>query len=178
MSDYQEVGCACGKVRLRLDGPPIASVECLCTSCREAGKILETLPGSPKIVDGKGATPVVMQRKDRVEIVSGSEHLREFRLSPKAATRRVVATCCNTPVFLEFTGGHWLSLYAGLWPDNARPKLELRTMTGDLDDPSALPDDVPNLKQHSLTFYARVLGAWIRMGFRSPKFSVEGELNV
>ncbi|MDP2732120.1 MAG: hypothetical protein Q8O63_03265, partial [Hoeflea sp.] len=82
------------------------------------------------------------------------------------------------PVFLEFTSGHWLSLYAQLWPDGKLPRLEMRTMTGDLDDPSALPDDVPNLKQHSLTFYARVLGAWIRMGFRSPKFSVEGELNV
>lgn len=178
MTEHQTVACACGQVRLRLDGPPIASVECLCTSCRKAGRRLETLPGSPRIVDDKGATPFVMQRKDRVEIVAGATHLRAFRLSPKAATRRVVASCCNTPVFLEFTSGHWLSLYAGLWPDGGRPKLEMRTMTGDLDDPSALPDDVPNLKQHSLRFYARLMGAWIRMGFRSPKFTVEGELNV
>jgi len=178
MTDRQTVGCACGQVKLRLQGPPIASVECLCTSCRTAGQILQSLPGSPQIVDDKGATGFVMQRKDRVEIVSGAQCLREFRLSPEAATRRIIATCCNTPVFLEFTGGHWLSLYAGLWPDGARPPLEMRTMTGDLDDPSTLPDDVPNLRQHSLRFYALLLGAWIRMGFRSPKFAIKGELNV
>jgi len=178
MTHRQTLACACGQVKLQIEGPPIASVECLCTSCRTAGKILETLPGSPQIVDAKGATPFVMQRKDRVEIVEGADHLRSFRLSPKAATRRVVASCCNTPVFLEFSGGHWLSLYAGLWPDAARPPLEMRTMTGDLDDPAALPDDVPNLKQHSLRFYALLLGAWIKMRFRSPKFQVEGELNV
>lgn len=178
MTDRQTVACACGQVKLRLEGPPIASVECLCTSCRKAGQILETLPGSPRIVDDKGATAFVMQRKDRVEIVSGTQCLREFRLSPEAATRRVIATCCNTPVFLEFTNGHWLSLYAGLWPDGARPPLEMRTMTSDLDDPSALHDDVPNLRQHSLRFYALLLGAWIRMGFRSPKFEIKGELNV
>lgn len=178
MTDHQTVACNCGQVQLQLEGPPIASVECLCSSCRKAGGILENLPGFQRIVDDKGATAYVMQRKDRVLIVSGAGQLREFRLSPGAATRRVVATCCNTPVFLDLNGGHWLSLYGRLWPEGARPRLEMRTMTGDLDDPSALPDDVPNLKQHSLSFYARLLGAWVRMGFRSPKFRVEGELNV
>ncbi|SOE08629.1 hypothetical protein SAMN05877838_0356 [Hoeflea halophila] len=178
MTDSQTLACTCGEVKLRLAGPPIASVECLCTSCRTAGQILETLPGSPRIVDDKGATALVMKRKDRVEILSGARHLRQFRLSPDAATRRVVASCCNTPVFLEFNGGHWLSIYAGLWPQAARPPIELRTMTGDLEDSSTLPGDVPNLKRHSLQFYALLLSAWVRMGFKNPKFAVEGELNV
>ncbi|MEM5492009.1 DUF6151 family protein [Hoeflea sp. AS16] len=178
MTDSQTLACACGQVKMRLAGPPVASVECLCTSCRAAAQILQTLPGSPLIVDDKGATALVIQRKDRVEIVSGAQSLRQFRLSPGAPTRRVVASCCNTPVFLEFTGGHWLSFYTGLWPERARPPVEMRTMTGDLEDPSVLPDDVPNLKRHSLRFYALLLGAWIRMRFRNPKFSVEGELNV
>lgn len=178
MTHRHTLSCACGQVGLRLDGPPIASVECLCTSCRTAGGILETLPGAPKIVDAMGATGFVMQRKDRAAIIAGAEHLSAFRLSPEAGTRRVVAACCNTPVWLDFSGGHWLSLYAGLWPDAERPPLEMRTMTGDAPDPAALPDDVPNLKSHSLRFYARLLGAWIRMGFHSPKFPVEGELHV
>jgi len=172
------VTCACGEVRVRLEGPPIASVECLCSSCRRAGGILEALPGAPKIVDAKGATPFVMQRKDRAEIAAGASRLRAFRLTPGAGTKRVVATCCNTPVWIELEAGHWLSLYGLLWKDAERPELEMRTMTGDLDDPSALPDDVPNLRHHSLRFFARLLGAWVRMGFRNPKFHVEGELDV
>lgn len=178
MTHHRTVACACGQVQLRLEGPPIASVECLCSSCRTAGQVLETLPGSPQIVDDKGATAFVMQRKDRIENVSGAQNLREFRLSPEAATRRVVAGCCNTPMFLEFSGGHWLSLYTAPWPEGARPPIEMRTMTGDLEDPSVLPDDVPNLKQHSPRFYALLLGAWIKMRFRSPKFEIKGELNV
>ncbi|MDZ7602179.1 MAG: DUF6151 family protein [Hoeflea sp.] len=174
----QTLACGCGQVRLRVEGPPIASVECLCTSCRTAAHHLEALPGAPRIVDDKGATPFVMQRKDRVAILDGEDRLSAFRLQPEAGTRRVVATCCNTPMFLEFLGGHWLSLYAGLWPDALRPPLEMRTMAGDFPDPAALPDDVPNLKQHSLRFYARLLGAWARMGFRNPKIEVKGELHV
>ena len=118
------------------------------------------------------ATPCAEYRKDRVRIVSGPEYLAEFRLQPGSASRRVIATCCNTPMFLEMKGAHWLSLYLHLWPAEVRPKAELRTMTGDLPDVSGLPQDIPNLRTHSVSFYARLLAAWIAMGFRNPKFDV------
>lgn len=178
MDDPLTLGCRCGHVRLRLDGPHIASVECLCSSCRKAGAVLGALPGAPAIFDGKGATPFVMHRKDRLRVAAGMESLRAFRLSPGAGTRRVVAACCNTPVFLEFEAGHWLSLYGHLWPPGTLPPLEMRTMVGDHQGPGRLPDDVPNLRRHSLRFYARLMGAWARMGFRSPKLAIEGELDV
>lgn len=119
-----------------------------------------------------------MYRKDRVEFLAGFERLAAFRLSADAGSRRVLATCCNTPVFLELKGGHWLSLYGGLWPENAQPPLQMRTMVGDLPDPSVLPADVPNLKQHSLRFYARLMKAWIAMGLRSPDIRIEGEVHA
>lgn len=172
------IGCACGKVRLEVGSTPMMSVECCCNSCREAGVRLEKLPGARQVVDANGATPFVFHRKDHVRIVSGADHLKEFRLTPQAGTRRVVASCCNTPVFLEFKGGHWLSLYAGLWPKGALPPLELRTMTADLPDASVLPNDVPNLKQQSLAFYWRLFRAWAAMGFRTPKIAVNGEIHA
>lgn len=178
MMDKQIVTCKCGHVKLQVDGSHIASVECLCDSCRKAGKTLSSLPGAGDILDGKGATRMVMHRKDRVQFLSGKELLREYRLSPEAATRRVVATCCNTAVFLDVKGGHWFSLYARLWPEGTLPPLELRTMVGDLDDPSVVPEDVPNLKTHSLGFYWRLVSAWACMGFRTPKVIVEGVLDV
>ena len=105
--------------------------------------------------------------------------LKEFRLTPTSKTRRVVATCCNTPVFAEFHGGHWLSLFGCLWPKGTLPPLELRTMTGDLADASVLPNDVPNGKRQSFAFYAKLLGAWIAMGFKVPKITfVNGEIHA
>ncbi len=170
------LSCSCGKVQLELTGPPIINAECCCTSCRSAGERFETLPGARRFRTPIGSTPYVLQRKDRVRFLSGIEHLAEYRLKPGAHTRRVVATCCNSPVFTEFQGGHWLSLYASLWPEGAAPPMDQRTMTADLPDPSVLPDDIPNMKGQSGMFFAKLLGAWIAMGFRVPKIAVERPL--
>lgn len=42
----------------------------------------------------------------------------------------------------------------------------------------ALPDDVPNGRHQTLSFFAKLLGAWIAMGFRSPTMADNGELHV
>jgi hypothetical protein len=173
----ERLACACGAVGLDVEQTPIITTECHCNSCREAGTRLG-LAGVPAVLEDNGGTQYVLYRKDRIRFVSGMERLREFRLTPASKTRRVVATCCNTPVFLEFESGHWLSLYAGLWPQRAHPPMEIRTMTGDRADPSPLPQDVPHGTRQTLGFYARLLGAWIAMGFRSPKIDVNGEFNA
>ena len=178
MATNIQLQCRCGQTRLELQGAPIASVECCCTSCREAAERLQSLDGAEQILTDYGATPFVMYRKDRVKFMSGTETFREIRQSPITKTRRVVATCCNTPLFLEFSHGHWLSLYARLWPDNARPPVEMRTMASDLPEGLTLPDDVPNAQKQNLRFFARLLGAWIAMGFRVPKVPQTREIDA
>lgn len=178
MSETADIGCVCGRTRLEVRGEPILVSECLCNSCRAAAGRLATLPGARNILTAYGATSCAEYRKDRVRILSGAEHLKEFRLSADAGSRRVVATCCNTPVFLELKGAHWLSIYLHLWPDETRPKAEMRTMVGALPDVSNLPDDIPNLKSHTVSFYAKLLGAWIAMGFRNPKIEVVGKIEA
>ena len=173
-----EIGCACGQLRLQVRGRPIISVECCCDSCRQAGARLERLEGAQPILGPHGTTRFELYRKDRVSFVSGEEQLREFRLSPGSGTRRVVAGCCNTPVFLDFKGGHWFSLYGGLWPKDVLPPPEMRTMAADLPDASVLPTDVPNHKHQSVEFFAKLLGAWIAMGFRSPFLPISGKLEA
>jgi hypothetical protein len=173
-----DLSCTCGGVRLRVDASPIASVECYCNSCRAAGGKLQSLAGAPVILGAHGGTRFVLYRKDRVHLTQGSQALKEHRLSDKATTRRIVAACCNTPLFLEFHNGHWLSLYGHLWPADQLPPLELRTMTSDLADPSTLPRDVTNARWQSLSFYYRLLAAWVAMGFKSPKVTTNGELHA
>lgn len=178
MSRLTHIGCACGQTRLEVTGKPILVSECLCNSCRAAASRLATLPGARDTLTAYHATPAAEYRKDRIRILSGEENLKEFRLSPTAGSRRVVATCCNTPVFLEMKGAHWLSLYLHLWPEETRPKAELRTMVGDLADTSGLPADIPNLKSHTVAFYAKLLAAWIAMGFRNPKIAIAGKVDA
>lgn len=173
----EQLACTCGKVRLRIRGKPIITTECHCNSCREAGVRFAALDGAPDFRSPNGGTPFVMMRKDRVEIVAGAERLGSCYLGPDSTTRRVVATCCNTPVFLEFKGGHWLSIYKSVWPAGTMPPIELRTMTADLHDPDALDDTIPGGKRQTLGFYAKLLGAWIAMGFRSPRVEVGGGQN-
>jgi hypothetical protein len=177
MTQPTQLACACGRLALEVERAPIVSVECHCNSCRAAGARLRTLAAAPQVLEANGGTRFVLYRKDRVRFLRGTELLKELRLTPGAKTRRVVATCCNTPVFLEFQNGHWLSLYGCLWPEGTLPALELRTMTSDLPDRSALGDDAPNGRRQSVSFMAKLLGAWIAMGFRSPKITVvNGEL--
>jgi len=178
MTDTRTLQCACGKVRLELQGSHIAGVECCCNSCRRAGDRLQKLPDAPAFMTEYGATRYELWRKDRVNFIGGAEQLKAFRLRPGSRTRRVVATCCNTPIFTEFEAGHWLSLYGHLWPAGSLPKAEFRTMTGDLDDPSGLPDDVPPLTRYSVGFFAKLFGSWAAMGFRNRKIPVNGTIEV
>jgi Family of unknown function (DUF6151) len=178
MTADSNLSCACGQVRLQVENAPIVSVGCCCNSCRTAGARLQALAGAPHILSEHGATPFVLYRKDRVRFMQGTQHLRELHLSDKSPTRRVVATCCNTPVFLEFKHGHWLSLYTCIWHDSKPPELEMLTMTGDLPDPSVLPNNVPNAKRQSGAFFVRLFKAWVAMGFKSPKLQTYGVLHA
>jgi hypothetical protein len=99
--------CQCGKVKVEAIGLPILTAACYCTSCQDAGHRLERLASAPPVLDPDGGTSVILYRKDRVQCVTGRQHLEEHRLNPDSPTRRVVATCCNSAMLLDFTKGHW-----------------------------------------------------------------------
>ncbi len=179
MSEITPLACRCGAVRLEVEAAPMIAAECYCTSCRSAGDRLGTLPGAEPVLNDKGGTPYELYRKDRVRFVAGEDVLRAFRLTPTSPTRRVVARCCNTPLFTEFQNGHWLSLYAALWPESSRPPMQLRTMTSDLRPDVVLDDRLPNARHQTFAFFAALLGAWVAMGFKVPKLEIiEGGIDA
>ncbi|RYE58073.1 MAG: hypothetical protein EOP20_06540 [Hyphomicrobiales bacterium] len=168
----QTLSCACGKFHIELVGAPFITAECHCNSCREGSKRLASLPLSRSMTAENGGTPYVLYRKDRVRFPNGTGLLRGYRLSEKAPTRRVVTTCCNTPVFVEFNSGHWLSLYASLWQDAPAPAMQIRTQTGDVPAGTQLDSTLPTGGWATAGFYAKLLAVWIAMGFRVPKIEV------
>jgi hypothetical protein len=139
---------------------------------------MERLPGAPRIVGPTGTTHLVLYRKDRIHFTKGTELLKEYRLAPESRTRRIIASCCNTPIGLDFTKGHWLSFYSCLWSAHTLPPVQMRTMTRDALEGTILSDGVPNHRRYAFSFFAKLMSAWVAMGFKMPKVGVNGTLQV
>jgi hypothetical protein len=122
------VSCACGKVQWQAIGAPIAAVACYCDDCQQGSRQIEALPNAPAVADAQGATQYLLYRKDRLECSKGRELLRAFRLREKSPTKRVVASCCNSAMYLDFEKGHWLSVYRARF-SAAAPPLQMRIQT-------------------------------------------------
>lgn len=163
---------------MRAVGRPIVATACYCESCRKAGELFEALPGASPVLNDDGSTDFVLFRKDRLDCVHGSDRLREHRRTPASKTRRIVATCCNTPMFLEFTGGHWLTLYRQRLNQQDRPPVQMRVMTRDRLPGVTIADDLPSYAGHSGKFMLKLIAAWAAMRFRTPGVDyVKGELD-
>jgi len=155
-SEVRVVSCRCGQVALEAQGKPIVATICHCSSCRDAGRQLEALPGAAPILNKDEGTPFILFRKDHVHCLRGDNHLGAHRLNAKSPTRRVVATCCNTAMFLDFTKGHWVSLYKARMPHG---------------------DRTPAQNRNSGVVVFRLLVAWAAMAFRTPKIDyVKGRI--
>ena len=169
-SDRILASCRCGKVELQMVGAPIARSICYCASCQEAGRRHQA-PGADSVVAEDGGTDCVLYRKDRVRCVQGAELLEERRLKPESPTRRMYARCCNTAMFLDFTRGHWLTVYRGRLPSDM-PPATMRLMTAERPAGVILPDDMASYPGHSGRLMLKLLRAWMAMGFRRP--AIEG----
>ena len=163
-----QASCQCGQVVFEGVGKPIVTASCYCSDCREAGRRFEALPGSSPVRDADGGTPVILHRKDRVRCLTGNHLLDEHRLDPTSPTRRVLAACCNSPMFMDFTRGHWLSLYRHRCGSTA-PPIEMRIMAGEQKSELARSGDIPAHSGHA-GLMGRLLLAWLAMGFRRPTF--------
>ena len=155
--------CSCGSVELEAMGDPITSVVCYCESCQEGSRQIEALPNGGPVRDSDGGTAYVLYRKDRVEYSKGSPLLRGYKLRDESSTKRVVAACCDSPMYLEFEKGHWLSVYRTALRGDL-PPLEMRVHTKSTG--SDLPNDVPNYSAYSAKFMVKLFAAWIAMLLR------------
>jgi hypothetical protein len=159
--------CRCGKVEIALEAAPVLVAGCYCTSCQRAGQAFEAMASAPPVLDADGGTPYVICRKDRVRFVRGREKLQAYLLKPGAPTRRVMAVCCNSAMFADFTPGHWLSLYRKRFGAGA-PPVEMRVMTAERRADVVLGNEVPNHAGRSGHFMWKLIAAWAAMSFRKP----------
>jgi hypothetical protein len=140
------------------------SAVCYCSDCREGARRIEALPGAPPILDEDGGASSLVYRDDRFRCVSGSELLVGYRLSEKAPTRRMVASCCNSGMFLKFEPGFWVSSYR-LRYSGELPAIEMRNQTRDRKADTPIPTDAPAFSRYPVRLFVKLLRARIAMFF-------------
>ena len=155
--------CACGSVELEAIGAHITSVVCYCDDCQEGSRQIEALPNARPVRDYDGGTAYIVYRKDRVKCSKGAPLLKSHKIREKSATNRVIATCCNSAMFLNFDDAkHWVDVYSSRIKGDI-PPLQMRICTKFKPENGDAPSDVPSYSSYPLKFLAKLVAAKIAM---------------
>jgi hypothetical protein len=157
--------CACGAVRCEGVGAPIVSAVCYCSDCQEGGRRIEALPHAPRVLDADGGTSYLTYRDDRFRCIAGAEKLVAYRLKDRSPTRRMVASCCNSGMFLKFEPGFWISSYRLRYSGDL-PPIEMRNQTRDRSAKTIISSDAPSFSRYPMRLFAKLIRARIEMSFR------------
>ena len=160
--DHTIARCACGSVELEAIGAPILSTACYCDDCQEGARQIEALPNAGPVLDPDGGSAYLLYRKDRMKCSKGAERLRDYKIKNESPTRRVVATCCNSAMFLDFQKGHWFSVYRARFEGDV-PPLQMRVQTKVKPQNTDNPSDVPSYAGYPLKFMLKLVAAPIAM---------------
>jgi hypothetical protein len=142
-SSLRSVACACGRVQFQAAGAPMGRAVCYCDDCQAGGRAIEDLPNAQPVLDPDGGTSFLTYRDDRFKCVSGKDLLSEHRLKPTSPTRRMVASCCNSAIYLKFEPGFWASVYRRRLSADDLPPPAMRIQTKFRNSDLPLPDRAP-----------------------------------
>ncbi|MBI3728927.1 MAG: hypothetical protein HY254_11425 [Burkholderiales bacterium] len=157
--------CLCGQVKLEAVGAPISSVVCYCDDCQEGSRQIEAIPDAGTVQDPDGGTAYLVYRKDRLGCVTGSQFLKNLKIRKTSTTNRVIATCCNSAMFLNFDDGkHWVDVYRSRCKGNL-PPMQMRICTKFKPDSIKISDEVPSYSGYPFKFLLMLLAARIAMLF-------------
>jgi len=155
--------CQCGAVECAGLGAPIGTAVCYCDDCQAAAREIEALPGAPAVMDPDGGTALTLFRARRFSVTRGAERLTAHKLRPESITNRMVASCCNSAMFLAFDKGpHWVSTIRNRIVGD-QPPIQFRHMTKYRTSSLPYPDNVKTYPNFPVRFLALMLGDWAAM---------------
>jgi hypothetical protein len=157
--------CTCGSVKFEAAGKPILSVVCYCDDCQKGGRQIEALPNAVRVRERDGGTSYLLFRKDRFTCVMGGHLLKDLRIREQSSTKRAVASCCNSGMFLDFEKGHWVSVYRERFAGDV-PVAQMRIQTRFRPNDTEIPDDLPAYSAFPFKFMLKMVGARIAMSLR------------
>jgi hypothetical protein len=158
------VSCSCGKVECKVSGTPILTAVCYCDDCQRGSGQIDALPAATPVLGTDGGTAYVLYRRDRFECTKGRELLLDLRLKEASPTKRVVARCCNSAMYVDFEKGHWVSAYRTRFQPDA-PPIQMRIQTRFKPQPDSAPSDIPTYRTFPPGFLAKLLFSRIAMVF-------------
>lgn len=154
--------CKCGQVRFEAASSPAFNVVCYCTDCQAAGAALHTEMGCEAPCEADGGTSYSSFLEKDWHCVSGEDKIRGHKLKPDSPSTRYVASCCQTPLYLNYAPGFWVSTYRKPFT-NALPPMKWRIKTSDRTSDLPYPDNIPRFKGFPLRLYGALLKAkWRR----------------
>jgi hypothetical protein len=157
------VNCVCGQVAVEAVGTPITSVSCYCDDCQEGARQIQSLPSAASIQDGDGGTAYLVYRKDRVRCLKGASLLRHHKIRENSATNRVIATCCNSALYMNFDDSkHWIDVYRTRC-QGALPPVQMRICTRFRPEGRAVATDLPAYSRYPMSLLMKLLVAKVAM---------------
>jgi len=163
------ITCACGDVAVELEDAPIFAAICYCDDCQEGGRRLAALPKAPAVVGPDGGTPYVLHRRDRLRVVRGADRLTPIKLRQSSPTNRMLASCCNTPMFVGFDRGpFWASVYRDRYGADA-PPIEMRVQTRFRPEGVSFPPKPPVFSRMPLRAVLKLFRAYMAMMRSRPR---------
>ena len=157
--------CQCGKVRMEAIGEPILAAVCYCDDCQAGARKIEALPDAPKVLDEDCGSSYMIYRDDRISVVAGEELLEAHKLKDKTPTRRWVATCCNSAIYLKYKPGHWVSSFRNRYEGDDLPPVTMRTNTRFRESDLPYPDAAPTYRGFPMSLIWKVVVARFAMWF-------------
>lgn len=155
--------CQCGAVECLAQGAPIGTAVCYCDDCQAAAAQIEALPGAAPVMDPDGGTALCLFRANRFTVRRGAEQLAAHKLRPDSITNRMVATCCNSAMFLSFDKGpHWVSTLRNRFAAG-QPPIQFRHMTKYRTSTLPYPDAVTTHRKFPPRFLGMVLRDWVAL---------------
>jgi hypothetical protein len=90
--------CRCGAVEVSAWSDPVVVTTCYCDDCQAASERLAASANSAPLAGADGGTDFMVFRRDRIACTRGADRLEAMRLTDTTKTRRMVASCCATPM--------------------------------------------------------------------------------
>lgn len=154
--------CKCGQVECSSTRLPMLTAVCYCDDCQAAAREIAAGNGPP-VADLDGGTALSLLRLDRFARTRGAMLLAPYKLRADSPTSRIIASCCNSAMYLSFSDTRfWVSAMTNRIV-GAKPRIESRLAVEFRDSALPWPDDAPRYTGYPKRYLLRLLGQWIAM---------------
>jgi hypothetical protein len=141
---------------------------CYCDDCQAAAQRLAQSASSARASSIDGGTEFMVFRRDRIACTRGADRLQAMRLTAASKTRRMIASCCSTPMYVAFDDKRpWVSAFRAPFGADA-PPVEMQICTRFRRAEEKVEHGLPSHPGYPAAMVVRLLAAWPLMLFSKP----------